>query len=352
MIFIEESPREAKSFTDETSPRKPAASDRKVSIHGQVIKELPLDWYHDLMRLYPGERGEVKSVRILNEFHNLPREIQDNTWAGMKRVIINIVDSLSYQTDYKKILADVYKNDKAYELLRLHANQGKEVAKNILKVMDVTITEWIIRDSPPYRLKEIMCPRYFPGSLAFYMNQPQPYDDEVDLTPFKSKTSSMLGKAVKYSSKSGSVFFRAIDQIDGRQRYLGENWTQYRVNQVLRDSHAFDRGDDKAIKWIDNQRQDIAKGGLYNYRHNKFSFQTLYSVSSETSSHIQAADIAAGFARLAYERYGIVAVAGSFDYVTLNGERITQNDAEEKFELWRQLIEQEKRNSQAIILSN
>ena len=60
MIYVEDNPKDAKSFTDETSPRKPAVSDRKVSIHGQVIRELSLKWFHDLMKLYPGEKPEVK----------------------------------------------------------------------------------------------------------------------------------------------------------------------------------------------------------------------------------------------------------------------------------------------------
>ena len=113
MIYVEENPKEAKTFTDETSPKKHLTSDRKASIHGQVVKELPFSWFYDLRRLYPREWGEIKSNRILSDFHNLPSDKKNKIWAGMKQVIINIVDSLSYQLDYKKILSDVYKNDRA-----------------------------------------------------------------------------------------------------------------------------------------------------------------------------------------------------------------------------------------------
>lgn len=57
MIYVEDSPKGAKTFTDETSPKNPSTSDRKVSIHGQVIRELPLSWFYDLVRLYPREPG-------------------------------------------------------------------------------------------------------------------------------------------------------------------------------------------------------------------------------------------------------------------------------------------------------
>lgn len=368
MIYVEENPKEAKTFTDETSPRKPAASDRKVSIHGQVIKELPLNWFYDLRKLYPGEWGEIKSNRILNDFHNLPSDKRNKIWAGMKQVIINIVDSLSYQIDFKKILNDVYKHDRAYDLLKLHASQGNEFAKNVLNMMDESITKRIIRDSPPYRLKEMMLPRHLPGSLAYYMNQPERRIEEIDLTPFKTKTSSMSGKAVKYAAKSGSVFNPAIDFIGPRVMFNQDSWMQFHVRERLRDSHAFDRGDNKSLDWIDSERRKIAGPGPYEYYYDcgsweddgswhcttedfeEYSYGKLYSIGSENSSYIQAADIAAGFARQDYERYGIAAVAGRFEYVTLNGERITQNNAEAKFEKWRQLIEQEKKNSQQEVI--
>jgi hypothetical protein len=354
VIYVEESPKEAKSFTDESSPRKPATSDRKVSIHGQVIRELPLSWFYDLMRLYPGEPGEVKSNRILNNFHNLPGDKKTKIWAGMKQVIVNIVDSLSYQIDYKKILSDVYKHDRAYELLRLHAGQGNEFAKGVLYRMDEAVTEWIIRDSPPHRLKDMMRPRHFPGSLAIYLNRQERRLEKLDLTPFKTKKSSMAGKAVKYAAKSGSVFNRAIDSINPMLMLQNDSWTHYHVRRALRDSHAFDRGDDKSLRWIDSQRKEVVRSGPYGgydyYDYEDDGFGELYSIPSDSSSYTQAADIAAGFARQDYERHGIAAVAGRFDYVTLNGERITQNNAEAKFEVWRQLIEQEKRNSQQQVI--
>jgi hypothetical protein len=314
------------------------------------------------MKLYPNESGEVKSQRILEEFDNFQREYRDKIWVGMKRVIIHIVDSLPYQTDYKKILAEIYKNNRAYEQVCQDADLGDKFAKHILKCMDEAITEWIIRDSPPQRLKEMMRPRYWPGSLAYYMHQDERYDDDIDLAPFRAKASSMTSRAVKCASKAGSVFFPAIDCINPMMLFQQDSWTHYTVRERLRDSHAFDRGDDKSIRWIDDQRKEIGRGGLYDYyddygsceayqSYEDFSYGKLHSIRSDQSVHTQAADIAAGFARQAYERHGIVAIAGSFDYVTINGERITQNNAEEKFELWRQLIEREQREKQQIIIN-
>lgn len=174
----------------------------------------------------------------------------------------------------------------------------------------------------------------------------------------------MSGKAVKYAAKSGSVFNRAIDFVGPRRVFGHDGWTQYYMRRALGDSHAFDRGDNKSIKWIDDQRRRVCGGGPYDYVDDcgpwgkdgywepSGSFGRLYSLPSETSRHIQAADIAAGFARQDYERYGIAAVAGRFDYVTLNGERITQDNAEEKFGLWRDLTEEERRRYPQVFIYN
>jgi hypothetical protein len=52
---------------------------------------------------------------------------------------------------------------------------------------------------------------------------------------------------------------------------------------------------------------------------------------------MQASDIAAGIAKYLYERGEILAVTLHFEYVMLNGERISQNDAYETMLKWRQL---------------
>ena len=260
MLYLEGNPPEAKSFTDETSPHKRHSSDRKVSIHGQVIRELSLSWFYDLIKLYPGEPGEVK---------------------------------------------------------------------------------W------------------------------QYYQEKVDLSPFKKKTSSVTGKVVKAAAKSGSVFNPAIELAHPLRMFRNEYWVKMQISSMLRESHAFDEGDERSLDWIDRERRDIGRMGVYyNYpldayeddglitedwqsgcnvsfeSYDDIAYGRLYRIKSEGSSYIQAADIAAGFARQVYERHGIPAVAGNFECVTLNGERITHNNAEQKFEIWRQLIDQERKDNQ------
>ena len=148
-------------------------------------------------------------------------------------------------------------------------------------------------------------------------------------------------------------------------RNFGDSWGHYEVQRTLQDSHAFDQGDDKSLKWIDDQRKEIGRNGwmpsgIPDYvddfgeyeTFNDYAYGKLYNVPSHESEYVQAADIAAGFARVQYEQYNIAAVADRFEYVTINGERITHDNAEERFEYWRQLHEREKRNTPLIIVCN
>jgi len=350
-----------KSFTDETSPKLPK-SHRKVSINGQVIRDADsLKWFRDLVKLYPNDSPENKSVRILQDFRSYPQEFRQRIWHGMKKVRVHVVDSLPYQLDYKKILDNIFKADELRKMLDRDARNGDGFAKYLKRQMDETVGEWIIQDSTSHRLHDMMENPYGPGSIPFFLRpvEPRPRYRPVDLTVFRKRKSSITGQTVKAVSKAASVFTTVMDQLSP-MAHLDQSWRRYEVHNALRDWHAFDEGDDRSLRWIENERKEIGRArfaGVPEYI-DDFSYETyseaaygkLYSVASHESEYVQAADIAAGFAREAYEKYGIVEVAEKFEYVTINGERITQNNAQDRFEYWGQLHEREKRNMQSLIV--
>lgn len=347
-----------KSFTDETSPQL-AKSHRKVSINGQVIREEDsLKWFRDLVKLYPNDTPETKSVRILQDFRAYPQEFRQRIQNGMKKVRIHIVDSLPYQTDYTKILENIFEANEIRKMLDRDARSGDGFAKYLKKQMDETVGEWIIQDSTSHRLRDMMENHYPPGSISFFLRpvDPPPFRP-VDLTVFRKKKSSITGQTVKAVSKAASVFTSVMDQLTP-MAHLDQSWRRYEVHNALRDWHAFDEGDDRSLRWIENERKELGRVGFgevteyiddFSYEtYSEFAYGELYSVASHDSGYVQAADIAAGFAREAYENYSIVEVAEKFEYVTINGERITQNNAQERFEYWGQLHEREKRNMQSL----
>ena len=354
-----------KSFTDETSPKQSQKSDRKVSIHGQVIREESLRWFRDLLKLYPNDPHETKSVRILEDFHTFPEEFRGRTWVEMKKVRIHVVDSLPYQLNYKEILQEVFRLNDIHKLIESDARHGSEFAKFVKKRVDEIVTEGIIRDSTPHRLRELMRPNYPGGTYAFFIRQEyEPPERPVDLQPFRTKRKSMTAVAVKYAGKAAPVFTPAMDRITPAMRIYSNSYGHFEVRKVLGDSHAFDKGDNKSLSWVRNERDRTVASSLYmGYLDDVWPIDPcvpeyvddtlgeLYDMPSHESEYLQAADIAAGFARQKYERYGIAAVAESFEYVTINGERITQDNAEKQFEYWRQLHERQQRLT-IMILTN
>lgn len=58
----------ALSFTDDTSLPNASA---KVSIHAQVVRELPLDWFYTLLQRVPARTGELKSNTVVQVFFAL-----------------------------------------------------------------------------------------------------------------------------------------------------------------------------------------------------------------------------------------------------------------------------------------
>ncbi len=142
-MIIQSGPENAVSFTDDTSPDLQHEPERKVSIHAQVMKHHPLDWYYEILSLFPDVPGELKSEKILKNFPNLRKDKQRLIWSGLKRVRINIVDTLPHQAPWIKSLKEVSGRDDVLEMLRHKARQGEEFARNILNMMDeMTTNHW------------------------------------------------------------------------------------------------------------------------------------------------------------------------------------------------------------------
>jgi hypothetical protein len=81
---------DAVSFTDDTSLPNVGA---KVSIHAQVIRELPLDWYYALLQRMPSHVGELKSTMIIEVFFALPDFERRRVLSTLKTVRIHITVS-------------------------------------------------------------------------------------------------------------------------------------------------------------------------------------------------------------------------------------------------------------------
>jgi hypothetical protein len=195
----------------------------------------------------------------------------------------------------------------------------------------------MLQDSPPERLKyrykkwgyitEVWESRLADKDLPI---EPQP-ENTFDFTPFRHKNAHMLNDVANFSSASASVFSAAIDRFDeARDDYLFESPLAgpYLINNALSRSHAFDEGNSRAVKWIEEQRADVlAQTDRQKHFYPASRPEPLQELRSTGFHPIQAADIAASIAREFWDRNNLPYLLRHFDYVTYNGERLSEDRA-------------------------
>lgn len=103
-MILTAGPPDALSFTDDTSLPNVGA---KVSIHAQVIRERPLDWYYILLQRAPSDASELKSIVIVEVFFTLPDIERRMVLSTLKTVRIHITDPRPYTHDVDESLCDI-----------------------------------------------------------------------------------------------------------------------------------------------------------------------------------------------------------------------------------------------------
>jgi hypothetical protein len=160
--------------------------------------------------------------------------------------------------------------------------------------------------------------------------QPEP-ERAFDFTPFQHKKASLLNDVANFSSASASVFSSAIDRFDEARTddlFASPMAGPYLINNALGCSHAFDEGNCRAVKWIEERRADVlAQTDRENRFYPAFLPAPLQELQSGDSIPIQAADIAASIARELWHRNNLPYLLLHFDYVTYNGERLSEDQA-------------------------
>ncbi len=348
-MIIQPGPSEAASFTDDTSPNLQSAKKRNVSIGAKVRRETPLDWFYDLINLCRNVTGELKSTDVILAYKATKRYEREKVWDTLKEVQINISDPLPYQGRLQETVKKSLKRDDAVEYIRQRAIAKDPHAMQMLEYLNNRTAESILFDAPSARLAFMV--HYSQNQFAYQYGSkdansffgPPRFEHNIDLEGFRSKKKGSIVRAVtEWTAKSASAFSEVIDSVTFNE-YMMSHPVMNPVYRALRKSHAFDEGNEKNIGLMESERQAIAKRMAYGaywdgYWYDHYPLLPLHGkVKSQESFYMQASDIAAGIARYLYEQGEILAVALHFEYVMLNGKRISQNDAYETMLKWRQL---------------
>lgn len=319
---------DACSFNDDPSPDTRITSGAKVSVSAQVIRELPLNWYFDLLLTRGASSGELKSTIVWLNFCERPISEQNWIWKGLSKVRIHIVDPRHYQDSTDHILRSTMNRHDAPELFRQWAQERKPFVKPLLDALRRHTAEQIVEDSAAGRAH----------SLASYLSDnlfgDSQRDSVLDISTFGNDTKPLIRHATQWAAKSAATFHEAVDafyDLDGElehYRYFPNDLIRRKMQARILDRHAFDKGDAQQIERLEDARTKIL-GVLRQYEAvNLAVAQRHIQIESSGSYLVQAADIAAGFASKLLEIEGPVRVATSFEYVTYNGRRLSQADAE------------------------
>lgn len=347
-MIIQAGPQEAASFTDDTSPNLQSAKKRNVSISAKVRRDTPLDWFYDLISLCRNIKGELKSTDVQAAYLNMKQYERAKMWDTLKEVQINITDPLPYQGRLQELVKKSLKRNDAVDYIRQRAQAKDPHAMKMVEFLNNRAAESILLDAPSARLAFMV--HYSQNQFAYQYGSKDPnsfwgrprFDHKIELDGFRSKKKGSIVRAVtEWTAKSASAFSEAMDSVTFNE-YMMQHPVLNPVYRALRKSHAFDEGNEKSIGLMESERQAITDrmiyGGYGGYWVDRYPLRPLYgNVKSQESYYMQASDIAAGIARYLYERGEAFDVTLHFEYVMLNGKRVSQNDAYELMLKWRQL---------------
>lgn len=322
------------SFSDDTSLPFTVL---RVSINGQVIKENPIDWFYSLRSFCRDAQGEIKrkAVEIFFALTPLNRELLFRT---LRKVRIHISDARPYVAGIADVFAHMlpagvtasdFLKDGSNVAIR-HLDRARDIARDWLAMK-------IVHDSSAQRLFLLyraheywsMQRLHITKELADEMGvQPDPpMLLPVDLDGLRGGKSKIITGVVNGVSSSASVFTRAADVFEEESRRLprfGISRTLL-LNRTLHPCHVFDEGHSNIVKWVDQQRKVVLAHAT---THPLFREpEHLIEVGSAGSPEVQCADIAAGIASSLWQRGNLVSITRRFEYVTYNGERISDDKA-------------------------
>lgn len=350
LFFILNGDDNAISFNDDGSPDSRRTGGTKVCINAQVDRALPLDWYFQLIALFPDLPGELKSKRIAETFRSLPPATQFRIWHSLSRVKIHIVDPRRHYAWIRNIVRRSMKRPDALQLVDGIPMQGLPYPKMMGDYLREVVAERVLNDSAAMRLQSlahILADPFggeFDNSDVPWLRRREP-EPVVTVDAFGNRR-DVVRQAVQWSAKSSAVFHAAVDAALSAEDYaadvascrffVGERPLR-RMAQHLTPVHAFDVGNRKQLDLLEQTRLSLLDDMVKGDRVCRLLLRLqkgFVEVESRESYYVQAADFAAGIASDIYaSSEGLRGVVARFEHVTYNGARVSLADAEEETKL-------------------
>jgi hypothetical protein len=339
---------EAVSFNDDTAPDTRLTDNQRLSFDAQVMPGNSLDWYYQMLQLFePISRGlpleELKSKAVWERFETLTPQRKERIWQGLSKVRIHITDPRPYRQSFNNIASKMLRTDDPATYLQRQVAAKNPEAIWLSMRANIYTAQRILDDSVASRVRKVS--RFLsdgPFSIGSDPTTDEGDDDPFDLRKVSKEIKPLVRKATILSAKSAAAFHEALScmtEFDPEDAVYNQDLIRKRMMSRVLDTHAFDKGDASYVPLIEDARRRIVGNlkppSMDPDTHTNMPIRPYSELESEKSFFVQAADIAGGFASRLMERSGLTSVAGSFEYVTYNGSRLSRTEAEEQERLLR-----------------
>ena len=281
-----------------------------------------LRWHQDVVQRLARRSHEIKAALVLNHWSELPLDLRRAVMRTIREACISILDPRAYALEFERIV------------LRASRGHGDDVVSRIRRrFLGGYVADRVLRSSPAWRIQKMLFPESpFQLDEIYGVSSAHQGDDSL----FKALRQKLQKphNVRLYGARSAAAFaelldpnerMRAIDElINKRYVWLGEVdasvLTKHRMTK-----HVFDEGNRASVDAIEMLRT-AADSALVRRERWPVVLPPSGQVveeSSFASKELQAADLAAGYARRLYESdEGPRKVCVEFRQVLLNGSLV------------------------------
>jgi hypothetical protein len=305
------------TFLDDSFHREDVYSPVAVA---RIPADADLRWHGEVVARLARKSRELKASRVLNHLSDLPVDLQRAIKRTIRESCVSILDPRVYTFQFERMLSGV--GD------RLGSSGIAQIRQQFLSQF---VRDRVLWDSPAWRIQRMLFPEpLFDLADVYGVSSAFEVDDSLFNTLKKKLRKPHTVRL--FGSRSAAAFVELLDpaeradvlrDIDADQRYFF--WQDLDATVFLRHRstrQVFDEGDRVTVEAIDVLREGANDAIQRNPRMRLLltSRGEVTEGTSDASPELQAADVAAGYARRLYESDdGLKKVCIEFRQVLLNG---------------------------------
>jgi hypothetical protein len=298
------------------------ADDSFADVHDPLAPGVDLRWHSDVVNRLARKTRELKASLVVNHWNELPRELRAAILRTIREARISIVDPRVYELDFDRMLHKVARGG------------GREIRALMRhRFLDPYVRERILWDSPAWRIERALFPVEPLGIAEVYGVSRAAMPDSGLFDKLKNKLRKVHTTRL-YGARSAAAFAELFDPDERRRaleaivdrRYFQRSSIDVEVLTRTRSvHHVFDEGNRPSVDAVEILRESADEALRRDNRFLMLPFPsgTVSEDVSRLRPELQAADVAAGYARRLYESVdGLKKVCLEFRQVLLNGRLV------------------------------